>query len=41
MLVGGAMTDGEVFGYMTGDLAEKIQISGGIYYCSGIVNLAT
>ncbi len=31
-LVGGAMTDGRVFGQMCGDLAENIKVSGGIYY---------
>ena len=32
ILVGGAMTDGRAFGYMEGDLAERIRSSGGIYY---------
>ena len=32
ILVGGAMTDGKAFGYMTGDLSERIRASGGIYY---------
>ncbi len=32
ILVGGAMTDGKAFTQMTGDLAEIIRASGGIYY---------
>ena len=31
ILAGGAITDGRAFGYMTGDLSEKIRASGGIY----------
>jgi len=32
ILVGGAMTDGRAFGYMTNDLPARIKASGGIYY---------
>jgi len=32
LLIGGAMTDGRAFGYMSDGLPEKIKASGGIYY---------
>ena len=32
ILVGGGMTDGRAFGYMKGDLPEKIRASGGTLY---------
>lgn len=32
ILAGGAITDGRAFGYMTGDLSEKIRAAGGIYH---------